>query len=184
MPRSANARAYVYVRGTWGAQSIWSPGVAKNALTIGNVQDSGSNSVGELSGTSSRGPTGDSRMKPDLVATGAVVTSAQAGTTDGYVDKSGCSMATPHVSGIAATLLEHYLISRTGRTYCAPISWRPLFLHSDEVNPTEQHRLGAAMIMVSVASRLSIAAGRGSIPTGGVGTGPGLTYHRQVVGLL
>jgi hypothetical protein len=47
-------------------------------------------------------------MKPNLVVTGAVVTSAQAGTMDSYVGKSGCSMATHHVSGIAATLLEHY----------------------------------------------------------------------------
>jgi len=41
-------QAYVVCSGNSGpgAQSIWSPGVAKNALTIGNVQDSGSASVG------------------------------------------------------------------------------------------------------------------------------------------
>lgn len=84
-------QAYIVCSGNSGpgAQTIWSPGVAKNALTVGNVQDAGSSLVGELANSSSRGPTGDSRMKPDLVATGAVVTSAQAGTTDGYVDKSG-----------------------------------------------------------------------------------------------
>ena len=131
-------QAYVVCSGNSGpgAQSIWSPGVAKNALTIGNVQDSGSNSVGELSGTSSRGPTGDSRMKPDLVATGAVVTSAQAGTTDGYVDKSGCSMATPHVSGIAATLLEHYPDFQNRPHLLRAHLMASAVLHSDEVNPT------------------------------------------------
>lgn len=47
-------------------------------------------------------------MKPNVVATGTTVSSASAGTTNGYRDMSGCSMATPHVSGIAATVMEHY----------------------------------------------------------------------------
>ena len=47
-------------------------------------------------------------MKPNVVAPGNIVTSADAGTTNGYINMSGCSMATPHVVGIAATLLEHY----------------------------------------------------------------------------
>jgi subtilisin family serine protease len=131
-------QAYIVCSGNSGpgAQSIWSPGVAKNALTVGNVQDAGSNLVGELSGSSSRGPTGDNRMKPNLVATGAVVTSAQAGSTDGYVDKSGCSMATPHVSGIAATLLEHYPDFRNRPHLLRAHLMASAMLHSDDVNPT------------------------------------------------
>ena len=39
---------------------------------------------------------------------GTTVTSALAGTKFSYTDLSGCSMATPHVSGLAATLMEHY----------------------------------------------------------------------------
>jgi hypothetical protein len=42
------------------------------------------------------------------VATGQTVTSARAGTTNQYSDKNGCSMATPHVTGVTATLMEHY----------------------------------------------------------------------------
>ena len=91
-----------------GTKTIWSPGIAKNALAVGNAQDFTFQAVGELSNTSSRGPSDDGRMKPNLVATGATVTSARAGTTDGYKDSNGCSMATPHVSGIAASLLQHY----------------------------------------------------------------------------
>jgi hypothetical protein len=103
-------QAYIVCSGNSGpnAQTIWSPGVAKNALTVGNVEDAGFAVVGELRSTSSRGPTGDKRMKPNVTATGAVVTSALAGTPDRYTDKTGCSMATPHVTGIAASLLEHY----------------------------------------------------------------------------
>src|SRR5262249_2418593 len=132
-----NRQAYVVCSGNSGpgAQTIWSPGVAKNALTVGNVQDFGSSSVGELAGNSSRGPTGDNRMKPDLVATGAVVTSAQAGPTAGYGDMSGCSMATPHVSGIAATLLEHYPDFRNRPHLLRAHLMASAVLHSDEVNP-------------------------------------------------
>jgi subtilisin family serine protease len=105
-----NRQTYVVCSGNSGpgSQTIWSPGVAKNALTVGNVLDNGYLSVGDLNNGSSRGPTGDGRMKPNLVGPGTTVTSALAGTKFGYTDLSGCSMATPHVSGLAATLMEHY----------------------------------------------------------------------------
>jgi subtilisin family serine protease len=96
-----------------GAGTIWASGVAKNALTVGNVLDSGDGTIGDISGSSSRGPTGDGRMKPTIVATGSSIRSARAGTTNDYSDKSGCSMATPHVSGIVATVMEHYPEFRT-----------------------------------------------------------------------
>ena len=108
-----NRQAYVVAAGNDGpaAGTIRSPGVAKNALTVGNVLDNGYQTVGDLyvnpNGPSSIGPTGDGRMKPNVVATGSVVTSARAGTADQYIAMSGTSMATPHVTGIAATLLEH-----------------------------------------------------------------------------
>ena len=102
-------QAYVVAAGNEGpgAQTIRSPGVAKNALTVGNVYDNGYLAVGDVTGSSSRGPTGDNRMKPNLVAPGDTVTSAMAG-TNSYTEKSGTSMATPHVTGLAATLMEHY----------------------------------------------------------------------------
>lgn len=43
-----------------------------------------------------------------LVAPGTAVTSAKAGTYNEYKEDSGCSMATPHVTGLAATLMHHY----------------------------------------------------------------------------
>ncbi|WP_274629686.1 S8 family serine peptidase [Arvimicrobium flavum] len=130
-------QAYIVCGGNTGqgAGTIWSPGVAKNALTVGNVEDNTANQVGELAFNSSFGPTGDGRMKPNVVATGRTVTSADAGTTNQYANDAGCSMATPHVSGIAATLLEHYPDFRGRPHLLRAHLMASTVLHHDEVLP-------------------------------------------------
>jgi subtilisin family serine protease len=61
---------------------------------------------------SSKGPTGDGRLKPDLVAPGERILSAQStggkpgAQTNCYVEDSGTSMAAPHVSGAVAAFLS------------------------------------------------------------------------------
>jgi serine protease AprX len=66
---------------------------------------------------SSKGPTGDGRAKPDLVAPGERILSAAtgrmraraqgtAGARVDYVESSGTSMAAPHVSGVIAAFLS------------------------------------------------------------------------------
>jgi subtilisin family serine protease len=67
---------------------------------------------------SSKGPTGDGRLKPDLVAPGEKIISCAAGATRSeaesnqqgkkfdYVEDSGTSMAAPHVSGVIAAFLS------------------------------------------------------------------------------
>jgi subtilisin family serine protease len=65
---------------------------------------------------SSKGPTGDGRAKPDLVAPGERITSCAAGDALAgvggkpreavYVEDSGTSMAAPHVSGAIAAFLS------------------------------------------------------------------------------
>ena len=48
-------------------------------------------------------------MKPNVVAPGHSVTSASASDLDGYLNKGpGTSFAAPLVTGLAATLMEHY----------------------------------------------------------------------------
>jgi subtilisin family serine protease len=69
---------------------------------------------------SSQGPTGDGRMKPNVVAPGTWVRSARAGTADQYQDRVGTSMAAPHVAGLAATLMQHY----------PEFQWRPYLLRA------------------------------------------------------
>jgi len=81
--------------------SVSYPGDSVKAITVGSVNDDHSREI-----YSSRGPTGDGRLKPDVMAPGGAIMSVQAGSGDGYVSYSGTSMATPHVAGVAALMLQ------------------------------------------------------------------------------
>ncbi len=93
------------------------PGTAKNVITVGaHVNRYGS--ADDMYYWSSRGPTDDGRIKPDLVAPGDYVRSCRAQeATDApnnindpwYVEYSGTSMATPAAAG-ASALVREYLM--------------------------------------------------------------------------
>jgi serine protease AprX len=85
-------------------RTVGSPGAAEHALTVGA---SGKMSDGlVLAPFSSRGPNLSGILKPEVVAPGVSVISADAGTTSGYVSGSGTSMATPFTAGAVALLLD------------------------------------------------------------------------------
>jgi subtilisin family serine protease len=130
---------YVISAGNSGPNptTVCSPGVAKDALTVGNVLDFDYLAVGDIWTSSSRGPTGDGRMKPNLVAPGRWVTSVDAGTTNQYLTISGTSMAAPHVSGLVATLMDHYA-DFTGRPSLTR-AWlmATSLLHNDTTSPDD-----------------------------------------------
>jgi serine protease AprX len=81
--------------------SIVIPGDAEDVITVGAVDISG-----KIFKLSSRGPTAKGDIKPDLVAQGVDVVSAQAWSKNGKSSLSGTSMAVPQVSGAAAVLEE------------------------------------------------------------------------------
>jgi serine protease AprX len=87
------------------ACTIGSPAAAARAITVGAMADVSQGGF-YLAPFSSRGPTADGRMKPDLVAPGVAVTAAKAGTTSDYVAVTGTSIAAPFVTGVALLMLQ------------------------------------------------------------------------------
>jgi subtilisin family serine protease len=100
--------------------TINDPGNADLAITVGSTHRDMPHIYG-VSYFSSKGPTGDGRLKPDLLAPGEkIVSCASSGSvaparrraktrtkpTGQYREDSGTSMAAPHVSGVIAAFLS------------------------------------------------------------------------------
>jgi subtilisin family serine protease len=102
--------------------TITDPGNAASAITVGSVHRYRPHTYG-ITFNSSKGPTLDGRLKPDLVAPGERITSAATGQLAAgvpplqpapndppgiarYIEDSGTSMAAAHVSGLIAAFLS------------------------------------------------------------------------------
>ncbi|MBX2997398.1 MAG: S8 family peptidase [Caldilineaceae bacterium] len=105
----AMSRIVVVAAGNDGPRdgTIGSPAAAAGALTVGATLD-----AARMAQFSSRGPTSDGRVKPEIVAPGHNIIAARAsGTSFGspvdahYTQSMGTSMAAPHAAGVCALIL-------------------------------------------------------------------------------
>ena len=99
--------------------TINDPGNAELAITVGSTHRDMPHVYG-VSYFSAKGPTGDGRLKPDLLAPGEKVVSCATGqlleevvgklpegsARPNYIEYTGTSMAAPHVSGCIAAFLS------------------------------------------------------------------------------
>lgn len=88
-----------------GRYTAGSPAAASKPITVGALYDPGDDGWA-LAQFSSRGPTADGRVKPDICLPGVDIPGAMAGTTDQYVHWSGTSASAPFATGIVALMLS------------------------------------------------------------------------------
>ena len=129
-------------------RTVGSPAAARRVITVGAATSSGL--VAEFS---SRGPTSDDRLKPEIVAPGIDIISARAKDTRAgkpldnyYTSATGTSMATPHVAGIIALLLE------AGRD-SSPQLIRETLLNTATDLELDDYAQGAGMVDADMALR-------------------------------
>lgn len=133
---------------------------AKNILSVGAVRDAVSGMSRNLDNAamtsfSSWGPADDGRIKPDIVANGYTVYSADDANDSAYTTISGTSMATPNACGSAALLVEYYAELFSGGAMRAS-TLKGLIIHTadDLGRPGPDYQYGWGLMNVEAAAAL------------------------------
>ena len=112
-----------------GANSLTRPKAAKNLIAVGNSENirtefsaTGADNMDDLRSGSSRGPTADGRIKPDVIAPGTYITGSRAGSCSSvsscfdanHAYSIGTSHAAPQVAGAAALFTQYWKTDNAG----------------------------------------------------------------------
>jgi hypothetical protein len=148
--------------GVSGYDCISGAANAKNIITVGAVTE-----TGLMTSFSAWGPTDDGRIKPDIVAKGFRVYSANSNADNNYSLLSGTSMAGPMVSGSIGLLLEHQANLMGMQTPLWSSTIKALILHTAQKpdnNPGPDYRRGWGMMntarAVEVMSHNALQGGK------------------------
>ncbi|MEL4304390.1 PKD domain-containing protein [Methanococcoides sp. LMO-2] len=163
--------------GVVDADSIGSPATAKNCLTVGSSEnyridrtdtygdrwsavfpvnpiynDYMANNTKGIAAFSSRGPTDDGRIKPDVVAPGTFIISTRSSVASGtgwgvyndfYLYMGGTSMSTPIVAGSAALVRQYYVENESLKTPSAALLKATIINGANNMTPG-QYGTGSA----------------------------------------
>src|SRR5580698_1281709 len=140
-----------------GYMTIPTYGNAKNIATVGAVLPipGGYSKPSDvvLASFSSLGPSGDGRIKPDLVADGVNVLSSISTADDAYDIYSGTSMATPATTGSSMLLQQYY--SQLHNVFMRSATLKGLLIHTaDEAGnyPGPDYVYGWGLIDIAKAA--------------------------------
>ncbi|MGH7595491.1 MAG: S8 family serine peptidase [bacterium] len=159
---------------------IGAPADGPNVIAVGAVD-----AAGNLVGFSSRGPTADGRIKPDIMARGLGTTLVSPSTANGYTSSSGTSFSCPLVGGVVAQILSAHpdltpaqvmeALRQTADRANQPTNdfgygivnaraavtyWGPAFSNEPEVSATQS---GVIDVTMRILSRDGIASGSARI---------------------
>jgi subtilisin family serine protease len=143
-------------------QMTWTPNTIAVPNAIGNF----------ISSSSSYGVSPDLSLKPDIGAPGGFIRSTVPLEIGGYANLSGTSMASPHVAGAVALLLEARpntpanAVRSILQTYAEPRS------HATLGQLDNVHRQGAGMLQIADAVRGTVKVEPGKLSLGESEAGP------------
>ena len=123
------------------ASTLSAPADAKNMIAVGAV-----NFAGLIADFSSRGPTADGRIKPEVVARGVSTFVATSNTANSFGRSNGTSFACPLVAGASAALLSAHPDWK-------PVQIREAILATASQATTPDNTYGSGIVNLFAASQ-------------------------------